>query len=301
MATNDFHAEAINASLVRRLIAAQFAQWAHLPVRPVAVSGWDNRTFHLGDALSVRLPSAEGYVLQVEKEQRWLPLLAPQLPLPIPAPLARGEPGEGYPWPWSVYGWLEGDTATPERIADLEQFARDLAHFLSALYRLDAAGGPPPGAHSFYRGASPSAYDAETRQALETLEGEIDTDTARAVWDEALASTWQGAPVWFHGDIAWGNLLVREGRLSAVIDFGILGVGDPACDLASAWTLFDGESRRIFREALGFDAGTWARGRGWALWKALVTLEGWLESDTLKAAEARRVIGEVLSDFRRGL
>src|SRR5688500_9381497 len=130
----------IDASLVSRLVATQFSQWANLPVRPVEFGGWDNRTFHLGEQMTVRLPSAAAYSLQVEKEQRWLPSLAPQLPLPIPVPLAMGQPAVGYPWHWSVYRWLDGEIATIERIADLRQFAIDLAHFLIALYGIDSTG-----------------------------------------------------------------------------------------------------------------------------------------------------------------
>ncbi|HTE19971.1 MAG TPA: aminoglycoside phosphotransferase family protein, partial [Armatimonadota bacterium] len=240
----------IDVGLVSRLVAAQFPQWADLPITPVEFGGWDNRTFHLGEQMTVRLPSAAAYSLQVEKEQRWLPKLAPQLPLPIPVPLAMGRPGEGFPWHWSVYRWLEGEIAAIERIAELPQFATNLAQFLVALYRIDATGGPPPGPHNFFRGGSLTVYDGETRQAIAALEGDIDTETATEVWEASLAATWHGAPVWVHGDVAAGNLLVRDGRLSAVIDFGSSGVVDPACDLAIAWTLFSGESRETFRAAL---------------------------------------------------
>ena len=286
----------IDASLVRRLVAAQFPQWAHLPIEPVEAGGVDNRTFHLGAEMTARLPSAEGYILQVEKEQRWLPKLAPLLPLPIPVPLAKGAPAEDYPWRWSVYRWIEGETAKTGRIADLCQFATDLAQFLTALYRIDPNGGPPPGQHNFFRGGPLTVYGAETRQALADLEGTIDIEAANAVWEAALAAKWPGPPVWFHGDIAWGNLLVRDGRLSAVIDFGTSGVGDPSCDLAIAWTLFRGESREIFRSSLGLDDATWARGRGWTLWKALITLAEHLDTNHSEAKESRRVIDEVLSD-----
>lgn len=289
----------IDTPLVRRLVETQFPQWADLPVRPVAVGGWDNRTFHLGDEMLVRLPSSPTYALQVQKEQSWLPLLAPRLPLPIPAPLALGVAAEGYPWQWSVYGWIDGETAAPERIADPVRFARRLADFLMALQRIDAGGGPSPGRHNFFRGGPPGFYDKETRQALIALAGEIDAETASKVWETALVSSWQHPPVWLHGDIASGNLLVRGGELSAVIDFGMSGVGDPACDLAIAWTLFEAESREAFRAALPLDAGAWARARGWTLWKGLIVLAGHLDGDQLKAAEARRVIGEVLDDFRR--
>lgn len=224
----------ITATLVRRLVAAQFPQWADLPVRPVDVSGWDNRTFHLGAEMTVRLPSAEGYAPQVAKEQRWLPVLAPQLPLPIPAPLALGAPAAGYPWPWSVYRWLEGESAAIGSVADRTQFAADLAGFLRALQGIGAAGGPPAGPHSFFRGAPLTVYAAETRHAIAALGDDIDAAAATASWDAALREPWRRAPVWFHGDVAAGNLLVKDGRLSAVIDFGCTGVGDPACDLDPA-------------------------------------------------------------------
>jgi aminoglycoside phosphotransferase (APT) family kinase protein len=286
----------INAVLVSQLIASQFPQWAHLPIKPVALSGWDNRTFHLGPSMSVRLPSAEGYVAQVEKEHRWLPILAPLLPLPIPVPLAKGIPGNGYPWPWSVYQWLEGENATLERIADLSDFAISLAEFLLVLQRIDATDGPPAGAHNFFRGGPLTTYDVETRATIQELAGEVDTDAATRVWQAALNATWQGAPVWIHGDVASGNLLIKNGRLYAVIDFGCSSIGDPACDLVMAWTFFSGESREAFRATLGLDAATWARARGWALWKALITLAEHIDTNPTKAAEARRVIAEILTD-----
>jgi len=286
----------LDVSLVRRLVAAQFPQWADLPIRPVELSGWDNRTFHLGEEMSVRLPSAERYAAQVEKEHRWLSKLAPRLPQPIPIPLAKGAPGLGYPWPWSIYRWIEGENASLERIDDLSQFALDLAQFLTALQRIDPAGGPPPGQHNFYRGASLAVYDAETRQALAVLANEIDVEAAREVWETARQETWDGAPVWLHGDIAAGNLLVQNGRLSAVIDFGCSGVGDPACDVTIAWTLFSGASREAFRAALSVDDATWGRGRGWALWKALITLAGQMHTHPSEADRTRRLIAEVFGD-----
>lgn len=288
----------IDAALVRRLIAAQFPQWAGLDIAPLLPGGWDNRTFHLGQDMTVRLPSAASYVLQVEKEQVFLPTLAPHLPLPIPVPLARGVPGEGYPWPWSVYRWLPGETATDERIGDLTIFAQDLSRFLVALRQVDPSGGPLPGAHNFFRGGPPGHYDAETRRALVALEGRIDTQAARDVWQAAISARWRGPPVWFHGDISWGNLLVEDGRLSAVIDFGTSGIGDPACDLAIAWTLFRGASREAFRAGMGLNAGTWARGRGWALWKALIVYAGFSGTNSEEAEKSLRVIEEVLADHR---
>jgi aminoglycoside phosphotransferase (APT) family kinase protein len=288
----------IDAALVQHLIRNQFPQWADLPVKPVARGGWDNRTFHLGDTMTVRLPSAAGYAAQVAKEQRWLPYLAPRLPLPIPTPLAQGEPGQGYPFPWSVYAWLEGEPAASARMDDLTTFASSLAAFLTVLQGVDATDGPPPGEHNFLRGAPPSVYDNDVQRVLVLLEGRIDVQAARAVWDAALEAKFTGAPVWFHGDVAVGNLLVRDGRLSAVIDFGCAGVGDPACDLVIAWTLFQGESRDTFRTGLNLDAATWARGRGWALWKALITLAGIVQTNAAEAANTERIIAEVIADHQ---
>ncbi|TDC79664.1 aminoglycoside phosphotransferase family protein [Micromonospora sp. KC606] len=284
----------IDAALVRRLIAGQFPRWVTLPVRPVAHGGWDNRTFHLGDAMTVRLPSAAGYAAQVAKEQRWLPLLAPRLPLPVPRPLARGLPAEGYPFEWSVYQWIEGQQARAERIADLREFARALAGFLSALRAVDATGGPVAGPHSFWRGGPLATYDGETRAAIATLGDRIPGERVTRIWELALSSEWSKPPVWFHGDVASGNLLVRDGRLAAVIDFGTCGVGDPACDLAVAWTLLDGASRAVFRAALAVDAASWCRGRGWVLWKALITFD---DPDPGRRADARRTLDAVLSEY----
>jgi aminoglycoside phosphotransferase (APT) family kinase protein len=291
-----FDREDIDVALVERLISAQLPQWADLPITPAVPQGWDNKTFRLGAQMSVRLPSAAPYASQVEKEHRWLPELAPHLPLPIPVPLAKGVPAEGYPFNWSVYRWLEGETASTERVDDLIEFATTLADFLAALQRIDPAGGPPPGRHNFFRGGPLTVYDAETRQAIAALNGRIDTDAATAVWEAALAATWHSPPVWIHGDVAAGNLLVEEGRLSAVIDFGTSGVGDPSCDLAIAWTLFGGESRDAFRAVLHVDDATWARGRGWVLWKCLITLEGHIDTNPQEAAKIRREIDDIIAD-----
>ena len=295
----EMHDEAvhIDAALVRRLVVAQFPQWADLPVEPIE-GGWDNKTFRLGARMTARLPSAARYAPQVEKEQRWLPKLAPLLPLPIPVPLAKGVPGDGYPFDWSVYRWIEGETAAAAHIGGLRRFATALGRFLSALQRIDPSEGPPPGRHNFFRGGPLAVYDAETRQAIAALGGRIDAEAATTAWDAALAASWQGPPVWFHGDVAAGNLLVEKGRLSAVIDFGISGVGDPSCDLAISWTLFGGESRAAFRHALRPDEATWERGRGWALWKALITLAG--HNDPIEAGRARRVVDEVLAAQKHG-
>jgi aminoglycoside phosphotransferase (APT) family kinase protein len=262
----------ITAAVVASLVAEQFPQWADLDIEPVALDGWDNTTFRLGEALSVRLPSADAYVPQVDKEHRWLPVLAPQLPFPIPTPVAMGRPGSGFPRPWSIYRWIDGDPAIIGRVGDEIALAADLARFLVALYGIDAHDGPKAGQHSFFRGGPLSTYDAQSREALELLGGEIDRDAATAMWDAAVTSKWDHPPVWVHGDVAASNLLVADGRLVGVIDFGCSAVGDPACDLVMAWTFFAGNSTEAFRSGLSLDEATWTRGRGWALWKALITL-----------------------------
>ena len=282
----------INVALVHKLVVTQFPQWAALSINPVEFSGWDNRSFHLGEHMLIRLPSAACYSSQIEKEQRWLPKLAPFLPLPIPLSVAMGMPTEAYPWHWSINRWLEGQTASIERIKDLRQFAISLAEFLVALQQCDTTDGPLAGAHSFYRGGDLATYNVETREAIAALDDKVVAKAVTVVWDDALASTWQCPRVWIHGDIAVGNLLVQNGALSAVIDFGQLAIGDPACDLAIAWTLFTGQSRQAFRDVLKLDKGTWARGRGWALWKALCwAFPGEKRIDW-------RLVNEVLADYK---
>ena len=283
----------VDADQVRRLVAEQFPQWASLPVRPVARGGWDNFTFHLGDTMVARLPSAAEYALAVEKEQRWLPVLAPRLPLPIPVPLAEGKPGADYPFAWSIYPWLDGEPASAERIADPVRFAVDLAGFLAALQRVDTTGAPQPGKHNWFRGGTLRTYDEQTRRALAKLDGHVDTGLARDIWKTALDARWDGVDRWFHGDVAEGNLLLGQGELTAVIDFGTCGAGDPACDMAVAWTLLTADGRQAFRERLSVDEATWARGRGWALWKTLVTCARTWGSADREAVDARRVLAEI--------
>ncbi|MBB4919247.1 aminoglycoside phosphotransferase family protein [Streptosporangium saharense] len=264
----------ITVDLVRALVAGQFPHWKDLPLLPVARQGWDNRTFRLGESLAVRLPSAEGYVAAVEKEEHCLPTLAGHLPLPVPEPVATGEPGEGYPFPWSVRRWLPGDPLDAAKDVDSARLAGDLGGFLTALRKAPVGRGPVAGRHSYFRGCHPSVYGEEVERALGVLGDAVDAAACRAVWADALTSAWPYAPVWFHGDIAAGNLLVTGGRLSAVIDFGTCGVGDPACDLVMAWTHFTGRDREIFRQSVGLPGDAWRRARGWALWKALVTVAG---------------------------
>ena len=289
----------ITTELVESLIAEQFPQWADLAVAEVIPNGWDNRTFRLGEEMSVRLPSAERYIHQVQKEHEWLPKLAPYVSLPITMPIAIGQPGSGYPWQWSVNGWMEGETASTGHINDLPQFARSLAEFLNSLQDVDSTNAPTPGPGK--RGADVGYYDDESREAIKILETEstgdgLDTQAITAVWDAALESKWTKDPIWIHGDVSLGNMLVVNGELSAVIDFGGACVGDPACDLAIAWTAFEGESREAFRIAIDLDADTWARGAGWTLWKALITYSGLSETNAAEAQTSRQTIERILAD-----
>ena len=284
----------IDAALAASLVAEQFPQWADLPVVPVVPGGHDNRTFRLGDELTVRLPSADWYVAGELKEHEWLGRLAPALSFPIPVVEGAGMPSDTFPRPWSVRRWIPGETADPARIRDPERFAEQLAGFLIELRSADAADGPAAGDQSFHRGADPAHYDDQAREGIAAVSGEYDATVLSAIWDRAPASRWPGPPVWFPGDVASGNLLVDEhGDLSAVIDFGTSGVGDPACDVVIAWTLFRGAARERFRDALGLDDDTWDRGRGWALWKAVITIMWQPEL----ADGARVVIDQLIDDL----
>ncbi|GLZ80121.1 aminoglycoside phosphotransferase [Actinorhabdospora filicis] len=280
----------ITTELAARLVAAQFPQWAHLPVTSVDRQGHDNRTFRLGGELSVRLPTDEGYVAAVSKEDTWLPHIARHLPVAVPEPVAVGVPGPDYPFPWAVRRWLPGADLLGADTDDVA-IAGQLGDLLTAL-RAVPAEGPAAGEHSFFRGCHPTAYADQVQRSLEILGDTVDAEACRAVWSAGVTTVWTAPPVWFHGDIAYGNLLAENGRLSALIDFGTSGVGDPACDLAIAWGRFTGEARKVFRERAGLDDDTWRRARAWAVWKALVVLAGMSGPDDTQ----RRVLTEALAD-----
>jgi len=282
----------IDVPLVRRLIAEQFPQWAGLPVERLESSGTENAMFRLGADLVVRLPRHPGAVDDVRHEQRWLPRLGPRLPFATPEPLALGGPGTGFVWPWSVYRWLQGGNPVVGALTEPELLAKDLAAFIGALRRIDPDGGPPG-----YRGAPLADRDEEMRAAVAQLDGRVDTAAVTARWEEALrAPEYAGPPVWAHGDLMAGNLLVTGGRLAGVIDFGTVGVGDPAVDLITAWCLLPAAARGLFREAVDVDEAEWARGRGWALSIAVIALPYYWHTNPPVAANARHVIGEILAE-----
>jgi aminoglycoside phosphotransferase (APT) family kinase protein len=288
------HADEVHTDpeLVRRLLTAQFPQWAELAIEPVRFFGTDNAIYRLGEELSVRLPRRERNVAQLHKELHWLPRLAPQLPLAIPEPVATGLPGEGYPLEWAVYRWLPGEAAYE---APLDEPERELAAFLGALQRIDPAGGPPPGEHNFFRGEPLAPRDRVTRESIAKLGLERQ---ALPVWEKALAApAWMHPPVWIHGDLDARNLLARGGRLSGVVDFGGLGVGDPACDVMVAWKVLSAEGRAWFRTELAVDDATWARAQGWALTTAVNALTYYTdETNPLLVREAGAWLAEVLAD-----
>lgn len=287
----------IDADLVKHLITMQFPQWKNHEIRPVDSAGTDNAIYRLGEEMAVRLPRVEWAVGQVQKEQQWLPGFVSLLPLPVPAPLAMGTPSEGYPWHWSISRWLKGEDATIEPIGNPLQAATTMAQFVVSMQRIDSTGGPAPGPHNSNRGVPLAMRDAAVRHAIKALDNFLDGESLHRVWEAALrAPVWQGKPVWLHGDLHPGNVLVSQGQLSAVIDFGTMGVGDPACDLMVAWTLLTAEGREVFREALSTDDDTWTRGRGWALSFGLLAYAYYMDTNPILATISRRTIVEALKD-----
>ncbi|MFE0422884.1 aminoglycoside phosphotransferase family protein [Streptomyces sp. NPDC058953] len=288
----------IDAALARRLVDTQFPQWAALPLRPLVPGGSDHVIYRLGDELTVRIPRHAGAIRQAVKESVWLPRLAPQLPLAVPVPMGVGEPAFGYPWPWAVSRWLEGEVATVEALAESSAAAVELAEFLIALRRFDTGAVPADIAGAGLSAGSLADRDRDTRAAIARIAragGPFDTAAMTELWDEALgAPAWNGPPVWFHGDFHTGNLLMADGRLSAVIDFGDLGVGDPAPDLTIAFTLMSAGSRAAFRAALGADDATWTRGRGWALATGLNAYSAYAADNPRVAEQTTRQITQAL-------
>jgi aminoglycoside phosphotransferase (APT) family kinase protein len=285
----------IDIRLVRRLVAAQFPQWADLAVKPVESAGWDNTIFRLGTDLAVRLPRRRVSAEHVSTEHEWLPVLAPLLPLAVPVPLAHGVPADGYPWHWTVCPWLTGELAARTHVTDPVGAATSLAAFVTALQAIDPAGGS---AHEF-RGTSLAARNDNTRAAAEVLHHSLDVGPVLRVWEASLAvPPWAGRAVWMHGDLHPGNLLVENHELSAVIDFGLLGVGDPACDLMVAWTYLPADPREVFRSALAVDDATWSRGRGWALQFGL-RAAAYSADNSVLGDIGRQTLAEVLADFEQ--
>ncbi|HEY3562453.1 MAG TPA: aminoglycoside phosphotransferase family protein [Kribbella sp.] len=289
----------IDSALVERLLARQFPRWAGQPVQVIERSGTDNVTFRVGEDLAVRLPRTAGTQGQVEKDLTWMPRLAPYVSLPIPEPLALGQPDAGYPFTWGVYRWLPG---APFALDDLDgvQAARDLAGFVRTLREADTTGAPVPDDDPFSRGTPLAPRDGLFREALDELKEYFDTGLLTAAWEESLAAdTWDGVPRWIHGDLMPGNVLVADGKLSAVIDFGTARAADPAGDVLAAWYMFEGESRTAFREALEVDNATWLRARGWALSLEVIAIPYYLHRTPTALTTGQESVADILTDFNR--
>jgi aminoglycoside phosphotransferase (APT) family kinase protein len=274
----------IGDELVRRLVDEQFPEWAGLPLERIEPSGTDNAIFRLGDDLAVRLARRDGPLVAEDEEHEWLPRLAPALSVEVPLPVARGRPGHGYPWYWSIVRWLDGETPLGATIA-----ADELAQLLLQLEAIDPTGGPLPGGR---RGEPLSIRDEHVQQALEHLA----VPGAGELWRRAVAAPeWAGSRVWLHADLDARNVLVRDGRLTGVIDWGGAGIGDPAVDVMAGWKLLDAVGRDRFRSLLDVDDDTWLRAEGWALSQALIALDYYsLETYPVIVHEARRWLAEVL-------
>lgn len=283
-------------AFVKDLVNKQFPEYQGLDIRPIETQGHDHHTFHLGDRLLLRMPTAAGYAPQILKEAAWLPFLKNHLSITIPGPLHLGKPTKDYPWHWSISIFIPGKslnklTLSAHQKSDL---ASDLAHFLKALHKAPTSGAPLGGSHNYYRGCGLAVYDTELKQALLALTHVCDTSRILTIWEKALQSTWQKPPVWVHGDLSPGNLLLLDGKLNAVIDFGCMAIGDPACDLVMAWTFFDDPSRKLFQETVNLDPHTWTRAQAWTLWKACIQLSELKDLSSATAQTHQHIIQKIL-------
>ena len=294
MTTDKIHADEvdIDAPLVRRLLVAQFPQWANLPISVVQSTGTVNAIYRLGDHLCVRLPRVQQWAQDLDKEWHWLPKLAPRLSLRVPEPVRKGQPASSYPFSWAIYEWIDGQPYSDNLVDDEHQAARDLAEFVVGLRRIDPLGAPRGGRKPLRE------LDAVTRAAIESARAVIDSDAATAAWEHALqAPAWKGTPVWIHADLLRPNVLVHGGRLCAVIDFGGIGVGDPATDVIAAWSVFGRGGRGTFRCALDVDDGTWNRALGFALHQVAMIIPYYGETNPGFVALAKRTVEEILTDI----
>ncbi|MGH3496610.1 MAG: aminoglycoside phosphotransferase family protein [Nocardioidaceae bacterium] len=287
----------IDASLAQRLLAEQMREYAALPLRRVPSGGTENAVFRLGESLAVRMPLRPDAVDSLLREVRWLPVVAKHVSLEVPEVVSVGEPADGYPFPWAVVRWLEGEDALTGRLDSSRETAGTVGGFVAELQGIDTTGAPEPGTDGFDRGLPLVGRDHAFRTALEQCGDLVDVERVRQVWDDALAAPpWDGPPTWLHADLIPGNLLVRGGRAVGVLDFGTLATGDPAYDVIAAWFLLDQASRPLFREMVGADEVMWRRGRGLVVSQAVIALPYYLHTNPSMVATARRGIGQVLAD-----
>jgi aminoglycoside phosphotransferase (APT) family kinase protein len=284
----------IDSALVRQLVDSQFPDLRGIDVRHCRTMGTVNAIYRLGADLCARLPRRGDWVGSLTNELDWLDRLRPHLPLRIPEPVAVGSPAFGYPFPWAIYRWLDGDDWTADSVDDGARSAEDLASFISALRRVDTTGAPESGR------APLSELDDVTRRSIAATAG-LDTVGVTAAWERSVdAPVWDGHPVWRHCDLLPPNLLLREGRIWAVLDFGGAGIGDPAADVVAAWSVLRPGSRATFRELLGVDDATWARARGYALHQALLIIPYYAASNPEFVGVARETVRQVLGDMDLG-
>lgn len=282
-----------NIQLIKKLIIEQFPQWKNLPIKHISSSGTDNTIYKLGTDMCIRVPRITQTEKQIKKEQCWLPKLAPFLPLPIPKLIGQGLPTDIFPYSWSIYNWIDGKNCFVEKITNQEQEAKKLAEFIRALQRIDTTNAP-----FSERGVSLSTRDTKVKETFNSLKDSFDIPLIESLWNKAInAPEWNKKPVWLHGDLLPVNLLINQGSLTAVIDFGFLGIGDPAIDLLPAWSIFSGEARNIFRTTLQVDAATWNRGKGWALSIALIIIPYYKKSNTVLVEIAEQIIQEIITDY----
>ncbi len=283
----------VDTALVRRLLAEQFPRYADLPVSMVRSTGTVNAICRLGQSLCVRLPRVAAWAGSLDRECTWLPRIAAHVSLAVPEPVARGRPTGWYPFPWAIYRWIDGSPYREDLIDDERVAAGHLASFVRELRMIDEEGAPRGGR------APLAELDTVTQAAIDEARSGIDADAALSAWRRCLqARPWDGRHVWIHADLLRSNLLVRGGRLSAVLDFGSAGVGDPAMDVVPAWSVFNAPGRDAYRHALRVDDNTWERARGYALHQALRIIPYYAGTNPGFVESARRTVTEVVTDLK---
>ncbi|MFC4872614.1 aminoglycoside phosphotransferase family protein [Negadavirga shengliensis] len=294
----------INGSLdvAQNLLKDQFLNWAEIPLKPINSSGSDNFLYRLGKDLIIRIPRHQAAAHQLKKECFWLEKIHKYSPIAIPEPVSIGRPNEYYPFYWSIYRWIEGETYSVDKFSNSEKAVESLVQFISYLQRIDIKGGPKPSKENNFRGVPLMIRDLKTREAINALPDFYSKTLMTEIWNFALtAPAWNKRPVWIHGDLHWGNILTKGDKIVGVIDFGCLGVGDPANDIMSAWVLFSPLARQKFREMLQIDKGTWIRGMGWALSWAAVALPYYLPKHHILADIAVFTIDNVITDYQKNV
>lgn len=297
MHTNQPNAEQlyVSLSLAKALVTSQFPKWSKLDIWPIPSSGTDNTIFRLGENMCLRFPKFMRTEINLKKEYIWLPRLTP-LPLQIPKPLAMGIPEMDYPCNWCILSWIDGNTAATNHFFDDHRAAKVIGEFINALQLVDTDGGPKSGPHNNHRGVPLIERNQLTREAILKLNAEFEESNLLGLWEETLeVPPWNKAPVWLHGDIHSDNMLTNSGHLNAVIDFGLSGVGDPACDLMVGWTQFNPKTRNSFRKSIRVDDTTWDRGKGWALSWAVIALAHYNRSNSFFANMSRITINQIIS------